>query len=186
MSAKGVDLTEADFRATFGQRNDEILSEWLGSQAGPEQIRQVADAKEARYRTLVRKEGIAPLPGAEQWVRTLRARGWRQAIASSAPRLNVETVEEELGFTELVDAVVAAEDVREGKPDPEVFLTAAGRLGVAPARCIVVEDALAGLEAARRAGMRSIGIGVDPVHADLAVDSLEEIRLEAFVGLIET
>jgi beta-phosphoglucomutase len=186
MRAEGVDLTEADFRATFGQRNNEILSGWLGSQAGPERIREVGDEKEERYRALVRQEGIAPLPGAEQWVRALRARGWRQAIASSAPRLNVETVEEALGFTELVDAVVAAEDVREGKPDPEVFLTAAARLGAAPGRCIVVEDAVAGLKAARRAGMRSIGVGVDPVHADLAVDSLEEIRLETFVGLIET
>ena len=150
MEAEGHSITEAQFLASFGQRNDTILGEWLGPHADPDQIIRVGEAKEACYRDLVRKEGIAPLPGAAEWVRTLHREGWRQAIASSAPRLNVEVMQEALDFEGLIDTLVAAEDVSRGKPDPEVFLAAAHNLGASPDRCVVVEDAEAGIEAAHR------------------------------------
>ena len=137
MRGEGVVLTEPEFEKSFGQRNDTILAAWLGADAAPERVRRIGDAKEARYRGLVETEGIAALPGAADWVRSLHAAGWRQAIASSAPRLNVRVVERALAFAGLIEAVVGAEDVRAGKPDPEVFLTAARRLGVAPHRCVV-------------------------------------------------
>ncbi|MFW5947348.1 MAG: HAD family hydrolase, partial [Gemmatimonadota bacterium] len=100
MAAEGVAITEADFDETFGQRNDVILARWLGPDASPAERRRVAEAKESRYRERVRTEGIAPLPGAAEWVRTLDDRGWRQAIASSAPRANIEAVGRALDFTE--------------------------------------------------------------------------------------
>jgi len=186
MAAEGLTVTHDQFLASFGQRNDAILGEWLGGDPDPEQIRRIGEAKEARFRELVKKEGIIPLPGAGEWVRTLHGEGWRQAIASSAPRLNVEVMAEALGFHGLMDALVGAEDVSAGKPDPEVFLRAAHRLGVPPDRCVVVEDAQAGIEAARRGGMASVGVGGGAVGAaHLVVQSLADLPPDAFVRLVE-
>lgn len=185
MSEEGVHITELDFKATFGQRNDTILGAWLGPDADPERVQRVGEAKEARYRALLVEGGITPLPGAAEWVASLHAAGWRQAIASSAPKLNVETVSGALAFTDLIEAVVGAEDVTAGKPDPEVFLTAAARLDVPPKRCVVVEDAEAGIEAARRAGMRTIGVGSGAVQAaDLVIPSLADLSKDAFDRLV--
>ena len=172
MAADGAPVTEAQFLASFGQRNDAILRAWLGESAPAERIRRIGEAKEARYRRLVAEEGTAPLPGAAEWVRRLHAEGWRQAIASSAPRANVDVVVRVLGMERYFGATVAAEDVRHGKPAPDVFLAAAERLAVPADRCVVVEDAEPGIEAWRRAGMRTVGVArvrtADVVSASLA------------------
>lgn len=185
VAAEGVEITKAQFRDTFGRRNDAILARLLGADTPPERVRRIGEAKESRYRELVAAGGLEALPGAAEWVARLAVDGWRQAIASSAPRLNVEVVLTVLGLGERFNTSVAAEDVRIGKPEPEVFLTAAARLDVAPARCVVVEDAVAGIEAARRAGMRSIGVG--PAHfapADVVVGSLADLPAGAFDRLM--
>lgn len=149
MAREGHPITHGQFLATFGQRNDSILRQWLGAQATPKLIEHVGDAKEALYRQHVLQQGIEPLPGVSQWVRRLHQQGWRQAIASAAPRKNVETVLEVLHIADCFEAIVSAENVHRGKPDPEVFLVAAAKLNVPPSHCIVVEDALHGIEAAR-------------------------------------
>jgi len=179
-----VRVTRADFEATFGQRNDEILGAWLAPDAGAERVRRVGDAKEVAYRAIVEAVGLEPLPGAAAWVRAQHEAGWRQAIASSAPRLNVEVMRRALGFETLIETYVGAEDVHAGKPDPEVFLAAAARLDVAPDRCVVVEDAAAGVEAARRAGMPSIGVGQGARTADVSVASLASLPPGTFDALL--
>jgi beta-phosphoglucomutase len=185
LAAHGLSVTRAQFKTTFGQRNDAILANWLGNDFPPERARVIGDAKEARYRELVVEGGLVPLPGAAPWVKRLAAEGWRQAVASSAPRLNVEVVVRALGLADRMAALVAAEDVRNGKPAPDVFLLAAERLGVPPARCVVVEDAAAGIEAARRAGMRSIGLGPPGfAPADVVVQSLEQLGADGFSRLV--
>jgi beta-phosphoglucomutase len=180
LAPERVRITEADFLATFGQRNEEILRSWLGAEADAERIQRVGERKELRYRGLLEAEGLEPLPGAAEWVRRLAESGWQQAIASSAPRLNVEAMTRSLEFTSLMSAVVTAEDVAAGKPDPEVFLVAAARLGVPPNRCVVVEDAAAGVEAARRAGMACIGLGGGGRKADVGVRSLADLAPDVF------
>src|SRR5215468_5534228 len=125
MLKEGFPVTFEEFRATFGQRNDSILGQWLGERATAESIQRIGGAKEALYREYVRRHGIAPLPGAFDWVRLLRRAGWRQAIASAAPRANIETILDVLQVTECFQTIVSAEDVHRGKPDPEVFLVAA-------------------------------------------------------------
>jgi beta-phosphoglucomutase len=185
MNAEGHSITEAQFLASFGQRNDAILREWLGAGADPVQIERVGDSKEALYREMVRTGGIEPLPGAAEWVRKLHEDGWRQAIASSAPRANVEVMHSALGFAGLIDTLVAAEDVTKGKPDPEVFLKAAQTLGVPPDQCVVVEDAEAGIEAARRGGMPSVGVGGGEVGAaQVVVVTLADLPPDTFTRLI--
>jgi len=185
MAEEAAPVTRAQFVETFGLRNDEILPEWLGPGATAERIQRVSGAKEVLYRELVRSGDLRPLPGAAEWVQRLREQGWRQAIASSAPRENVDVVLEALGLARSFDAVVSAEDVTAGKPDPQVFLKAAQRLGFAPARCVVVEDSAAGVEGARLAGMKSIGVSRNGrLAADLGVRSLEDLPASAFAELV--
>ncbi|HEX6464646.1 MAG TPA: HAD family phosphatase [Vicinamibacterales bacterium] len=184
---EGIALTREQFLASFGQRNDRILAVWLGPDADPEHIRRIGDDKEREYRRLAETHGLTPLPGAREWLESLRAGGWKQAIASSAPRLNVTTMLHVLKFDGLLDAIVAAEDVTHGKPDPEVFLTAASKLGVPPAQSVVVEDAAAGIESARRAGMRSIGVNAKKtLGADVNVASLVDLAPDAFEALLSS
>ena len=186
MASLGHPITRDQFLATFGLRNDEILPRWLGAAATREEIDRVSLEKESLYRKLLRAGGVAPLPGAAEWVRRLHTEAWPQAIASSAPRANVDVVLEVLGMGSFFQAVVSAEDVTRGKPDPQVFLTAAARLKADPRACIVVEDSPAGIEAARRAGMHSIGVSRNGrlAAADLTVMSLNQLPEDAFTTLI--
>ena len=186
LTAAGHQFDKGYLVATFGQRNDRILRNLLGPDVPGAEIERISDEKEARYRALVRKRGLDLLPGAELWLKRLRAAGWRQALATSAPRANVEAALEVLGLAEYFGAVVAAEDVQRGKPDPQVFLMAAERVNVAPYRCVVVEDAEAGVAGARSAGMRSIGVGAKhaSLGANLAVSSLDDLPEDVFEDLL--
>jgi beta-phosphoglucomutase len=187
MAAEGVVITREQFLASFGQRNDSILPRWLGVAATPERMARIANTKEELYRQLIRERGISPLPGVADWVHRLHQEGWLQAVASAAPRANIDAVLEALSATHLFQGIVSAEDVHRGKPDPEVYLTAAARVGASPDRCIVVEDAVAGVEGARRAGMRSIGVSRGGKHlpADVVVHSLDLLEPGAFDKLLE-
>jgi beta-phosphoglucomutase len=185
MAAVNRPLTREQFASTFGQRNDRFLRAWLGDDLSDADVFRFGEDKEAAYRRLVEAEGLVALPGAASWVRRLRVDGWRQAIASSAPRPNIEVMVKALGLEGLLDALVGAEDVTRGKPEPDVFLAAAARLGVEPARCIVVEDAAVGIEAARRAGMRSVGVNHGAtLDADVAVASLADLPEHTFDRLV--
>jgi beta-phosphoglucomutase family hydrolase len=186
MANEGIAITRKQFLVSFGLRNDSVLPRWLGAAATPERIEKIANAKEEMYRHLVRAEGISPLPGVASWLHRLHSQGWLQAIASSAPRANVEAVLEALAVAQFFQGIVAAEDVHRGKPDPEVYLTAAARLSASPDRCIVVEDAVAGIEGARNAGMRSIGVSPNGKHlpADVVVRSLDLLDSDAFETLL--
>lgn len=186
MAAEGVQLTHEQFLKTFGLRNDAIVPQWIPG-ATLQRIDKIALAKEQLYRRLVREGGLEPLPGARHWTERLAQDGWRQAIASSAPRENIDVVLAVLGLAPCFQAIVSAEDVTLGKPDPQVFLTAAARLGSAPRQSIVVEDAPAGIEAASRAGMASIGVRRNgtPLTADLAVVSLADLQPDAFSRLLK-
>jgi beta-phosphoglucomutase len=186
LHTEGRSITRDQFHSSFGQRNDRILAGWLGPDASTELESRIADAKELAYRRLVRERGLEPLPGAARWVAHLHEHRWKQAIASSAPRLNVEIVLDALGWRDFFEAIVASEDVHVGKPDPEVFRVAAARLGVPPARCIVVEDAPAGIEAARGGGMRSIGVGAaSTAGPEIAVPSLTALTRAVWDQLVE-
>jgi HAD superfamily hydrolase (TIGR01509 family) len=185
MRPEGVELTYAQFLASFGQRNDRIVPGWLGRDVDAARMRRIGDDKEAEYRRLAEAHGLTPLPGAREWLTALNADGWRQSIASSAPRLNVDMMLRVAGLEGYFDAIVAADDVTSGKPDPQVFLRAAEKLGVPPSHCVVVEDAAAGIEGARRAGMRSVGVSKSgQLAADLFVRSLADLPPDAFDRLL--
>ena len=188
LAKEGIVITRAQFLATFGQRNDSIIPQLLGAAATPQRIERISEAKEELYRHLIRRDGISPLPGVASWLHRLHQKGWLQAIASAAPRANIDAVLEALSATHIFQGIVSAQDVHKGKPDPEVYLKAASRVGASPENCIVVEDAAAGIEGARRAGMRSIGVSHDGQHlpADIVVQSLALLDSDAFETLLQT
>jgi beta-phosphoglucomutase family hydrolase len=187
LAIEGIAITREQFLSSFGQRNDSIIPRWLGVAATPEHIERISQAKEELYRRLVRRDGISPLPGVASWIRRLHNEGWVQAIASAAPRANIDAVLEALSATHIFQGIVSADDVHRGKPDPEVFLTAASRVGVPPGRCIVVEDAVAGIQGARSAGMKSIGVSHNgkQLPADIVVQSLDLLDSDAFDTLLQ-
>lgn len=187
LAAEGRGVTPEVFARLFGKRNDEILSELFGPEVTAAWMERVSETKEAAYRGLLRAHGLAPLPGALAWLARLHRAGWKQAIASSAPQANLDAVLEAIDFAPHLEAAVSADRVGRGKPDPAIFLESARQIGVTPARCVVVEDAPAGIEAARRAGMRSVGV-LSAHHAELAADlvvpSLEALADDAFEALL--
>jgi beta-phosphoglucomutase len=131
------------------------------------------------------------MPGVPELVLGLRETGFAIAIGTSAPRENLELAADRLGIADLIDASVCGGEVTHGKPDPEVFLLAAERLGVSPGRCVVVEDAGAGIDAAQAGGMSSIGIvstgrtAAELDHADLVVDRFDVLRPADFLRLLD-
>jgi beta-phosphoglucomutase len=187
LAAEGVALTRDDFNSWFGSRNDRILRRYFGDDIIADEIARIGDAKEARYRAMVRDRGVEPLPGVREWLARLHGEGWRQAVASSAPPANIEVLLEVLRFGEMFQAYVSAEEVPNGKPHPDVFLRAAQRLGVPSKHCIVVEDAPVGVEAGRRAGMKTVGVTWlhGRLDADVQTPTLADLPPDAFARLLE-
>ena len=176
----GKTLPENHFKRGFGMKNEVIIPELLKWTAVPTEVRLLSLRKEAIYREVVREQGMTALPGVESWLRRLRDAGIPCIIASSTHRENITTTLEVLALEEFFTAIISAEDVKRGKPDPEVFLTAAQRLGVEPADGVVFEDALVGIAAAKAAGMRVVAVATtEPkeklAHADWVVDRLDEL-----------
>jgi beta-phosphoglucomutase len=187
----GRDFGRADFAATFGRRNPEILRHLFGDRFSPAEIDAIGDRKEELYRAAARR-GVELLPGAGELMAGLQGAGFRQAIGSSAPRANLELILELTGIDRYLAAVVSAEDTTRGKPDPQVFLVAAKRLGVEPSSCVVFEDAPAGVEAARNGGMRCVAVNFVGHHpeevlrsagADRVVRSLAEVDVQDILRL---
>jgi len=156
-SEAGVEMTAAQFAATFGRTSREIIRRFWGEGLDDAQMRAIDDRKEALYRERIR-EHFPIMDGAVELIDALVAAGFRLAVGSSGPPENVELSVRRLGRAGAFDAIVTGRDVARGKPDPEVFVLAAGRLGVPAGRCAVVEDAPAGIAAARAAAMASIAV----------------------------
>lgn len=175
----GVAVGDAELAAVFGRQNRDIIPILFGDGRTPEEIRELGYRKELLYRDRVR--GRVPVrDGAGSLVRSLHENGYALAVGSSAPRANIDLALLEMGVTDLFLAIVASEDVSIGKPDPGVFLTAACRLGMKPADCLVIEDAPAGVDAARAAGMPVVAVlGSHPAdrlaHANRVVEHLGEL-----------
>ncbi|MBL8168583.1 MAG: HAD family phosphatase [Acidobacteria bacterium] len=182
MAAENFVISYEDYVADFGKRNDEILRGRLRPDLPEAEIARLSLMKEEHYRALVRRQGLELLPGAEVWLRQLQAAGWQQALGTSAPRGNIDAVFAALDIAPFFDAVMSSEEVKAGKPAPDVFLAAAAKMKVAPEACLVVEDAPAGVEAARRAGMKSLGVLTthNALQADWVFANLAEVPPDFF------
>jgi beta-phosphoglucomutase family hydrolase len=180
-------LPEGHFKKGFGMKNDKIIPELLGWTTDLAEISAISLRKEELYRELVRELGIAALPGVESWLSALRNADIPCVIGSSTHRENITTTLDVLGLSPFFADIVSAQDVKRGKPDPEVFLTAAARIGVPPSGGIVFEDALVGIAAGHAAGMRVVAVTTtEPeeklLHADWVVDRLDELSVSLLWG----
>lgn len=181
-----------DFASTFGQTSRDIIMRfWSRHDVDDTRVRELDDRKEANFRHII-EERFPAMDGAVELVNRLKAAGFMLALGSSGPPANIRLVVEKLGLLQAIrfDAIVTGEDVTRGKPDPQVFLLAAQRLGVTPASCAVIEDAPAGITAAKAAGMAAIALRstgrekADFSAADLVVNSLKQLNVEVIGHLI--
>ena len=185
----GFTLPEGHFRKGFGMKNEFIIPNILNWSNRAQEIRQLSLRKEELYREILLEWGIRSLPGVIEWLTELRKHGVRCAIGSSTHRLNILTSLTVLGFEDWFAAIVTAEDVSHGKPDPEVFLTAAEQIGIDPGHCVVFEDAFVGIEAAHRGGMKVVAVAttnrIETLKtADLAVHRLDELSVDQVAALV--
>lgn len=178
---EGIVMTDADFWATFGRRNDDIFATIWGEMP-PERAKELADRKEMYFRELIR-ESAAPLPGSIELMHGLHEAGFLQALASSTPIENIQLISDVLGLKRYLTVIVSGETVARGKPAPDIFLKAASELHMDPTKCLVIEDAVAGVQAAHAAGMRCIAVAGDRDlpglrEAELVVKDLTEVDVE--------
>lgn len=182
----GHPFSLADFRRTFGMNNRSIFKTLLDRDLPMEEFQHLSDLKEQYFRESVRGN-TRFLPGAEEWLERFQTLGLKQAVASSAPQENIDVHLEELNARRWFDAVVSGEKLP-GKPDPAVFLRAAQLLSAQPGKCLVIEDAVHGVEAARSAGMRCVAVLTSSPpealsRADLIVRDLTHLTLDQLRSL---
>jgi HAD superfamily hydrolase (TIGR01509 family) len=164
---EGFELTDPEFwRHAIGRPVEEAVPQILGRPVPATEAARLAQRKTALYHELADSRA-APVPGVVEFVRALLAAGVPRALATSAVADSAARILDALGLADAFPVRVTAGQVRRGKPDPEVYLTAAAALGVPPAACVVFEDAVVGVEAARRAGMTVVGLTTAHVDAEL-------------------
>jgi beta-phosphoglucomutase family hydrolase len=173
------------FRKTFGMNNRLILTTILQRELSEDFIQSVSDRKELLFRQMIRGSAVL-LPGVLDWLGHFQNMGIKQAVASSAPQANIDALLDELGIRAFFQAEAAGATLR-GKPDPAVFLLAAELLGEEPRNCLVIEDSIAGVEAARRAGMKCVAVlTTNPAEklagADVVLDNLSLLNEEQLTG----
>jgi len=185
---RGIDFSEDAFRRTFGKRNPEIIAEIFDRNITTEEIKAIISEKEDAFRDIA-QGNIRIFPGVLELLRTVKGSGWLTAIASSTPIDNITLIIQALNIADYFDTIVSDGDVSHGKPDPEVFLVAASRLDTAPNQCVVIEDAVADVQAAKSAGMACIAVtNTHPAErlsaADIVVENLEGITLHKLEALL--
>lgn len=183
----GRSMPAGYFERGFGMKSRRIIREVLGWEVDDATLEQLDWRKENLYREVIRERGVTPLPGVVEWLRRLEAAGIPRVIATSTHSRNVACAMEILKLDRFFQGLVSGENVTHGKPDPEVFLLAAKKIGATPARSVVFEDAHVGIEAARNAGMRVIGVATThPAEtlrdADRVVSRLDEVEVDEIGG----
>jgi len=183
----GKSLPIGHFRRGFGRRNIEIMRDMLRWSQDLQEIDRFSRRKEELYREVVRDWGIEPLPGVRSCLERLAEAKIPCGIGSSTEAKNVQLGLEKLDLARFFQTAVTAEHVQKGKPAPDVFLEVARRLGVEASRCVVFEDAPAGVEAGRAAGMKVVGVTTTHPGGHLEgvfreVEQLDELRPEELAG----
>ncbi len=146
-----------DFLPHMGKSNEDLLTVLFGNKIKEEEIRSLGEEKEALYREIYAPE-VAPLPGFIDFLRSLRENHVKTAVATAAPKVNLDFLLDHIDLRNDLDVLVDDSEVNKGKPDPEIYLKAAERLDHPPELCLVFEDSLAGIQSAINAGMKVVGV----------------------------
>ena len=178
------------FKQSFGMKNEEIIPQLWKWTNDISEIRRIDKKKEAIYRDIMREKGLNALPGVQALLDLLAEKKISCAIGSSAPMANITTGLDILGFERYFKAIISGEDVKLGKPSPQIFLEAAKRLKARPDECVVFEDAKVGVTAGKAAGMKVVAVmntyqAEELKGADLIVDSLEKISIPVLIKLFD-
>lgn len=154
----GVEMTPHQFQAaTAGNTNAEVLRKLVNPHMSDAEVARIAHEKETRYREQFRPF-LQPVAGLIALLQQAQQANVVTAVATAANQPNIKFVLDGLNLRPYFATVVGADDVARGKPEPDLFLLVAERLGLSPEHCLVFEDSLAGLEAADRAGMHSVAM----------------------------
>ena len=159
-----IKTTDEEITANFGGTNMHFMRHFFGDTKSEEELAQMGEEKEVIYREIYSPH-IKPLPGLEMFLKDLKNYHVPVALATSGPPENVEFVLSKTALKQYFDVLLDASHVIHGKPDPEIYLKAADKIGIEPARCIVFEDSVLGIESANKAGMKVTGIATThPEH----------------------
>ena len=172
------------FRGVARMECVEIITRASGKNYSPEQKQELAYRKNRYFvESLLSVTTEVLLPGALSALHELKSRGIKTAVASNSR--NAVTIIKQVKIEHLLDAIVDGHQIENSKPDPEVFLLAAKKVGVPPAHCLVVEDAITGIESAKRAGMKVLGIGTKErlPNANIVVPDLSAISVDELLKL---
>jgi HAD superfamily hydrolase (TIGR01509 family) len=180
-------------KVILGHRNDSAFRHYFGEQLTREQMHELSEELEAKFRQAFAPHA-RPLPGLRRLMEECHASGIAMAVASSAVSKNVEFIVEALELRPYLRVILTGDEVSHPKPDPEIYLKTAAKLGVQPAACVAFEDSFVGVEAAKRAGMKCLGIASTfpaedlrrETHADLVVPSFEVVSLQTLRQLFDS
>ncbi len=155
----GYDLNEDELRAKiYGRQNKEWIPRLFEREMTLAEIEEYAVEKESLFQKIFKKD-VAPVAGLIPFLEVLKQENIPRAIATSAPRMNVDFVFEHTPIGNYFGLVLDDSHIKRGKPDPEAYLKATELLGFEPEECVVFEDSLSGVESARNAGCRVIAVG---------------------------
>ena len=188
----GVERSFDELNRVFGKGNDDIMGELMPKEVVERVgIRELGYEKEAIYREIYAPI-ITPQPGLLEFLAEAVEAGLRSAVGSSGYRVNVDFVLEKCRIGSYFEAIVAGDEVTRCKPDPEIYLTAAAKLGLKPAECVVFEDAEAGIEAAKRAGIKVVALAttfsrefLGGTEADVIVDDFRDVSVAMLQQLLK-
>ncbi|MFC1738060.1 HAD family hydrolase [Planctomycetota bacterium] len=186
---EALEISDDFFYSTFGMQNYQIIAKLIGRQPTSEEIQRISEFKECCFRELA-ADNIELMDGVQSLLEELKSKGFLLAIGTSTPLENLTFILEQTGIDNYFNAYVTAEDVKMGKPAPDTFKKAAEKLSLPAGRCVVIEDAIQGIEAAKTAGMPVVAVSntrkqKDLKRADLTVDSLAGLKADDFIRLLD-
>lgn len=184
LKEEGITLSDSENCEFIGVRNHEMWDTLIKRHNIPRTVEQLLEKQKSHQMHRFLREKLDPIDGIRELLREAKRMNLKIALATSSPNYFAKFVLKSLGIQVFFDQLVTAGDVSKGKPDPEIYLTAAKMLDVDPKESIAIEDAPLGIKAAQAAGMRCVGFtnpnsgNLDISHADIVVSSIRDINLE--------
>ena len=190
-STRNLAPTDEEFaQHMFGKSNSYILSHFLKRKIEGEELLQLEQEKEGLFRKIY-EPNVEPIAGLVEFINDLKNNGTKIGVATSAPYANLELILSKVPIREMLGSIMASENVKKHKPDPEVYLTSAKNLGITPDQCIVFEDSFSGVSAALNAGMKVVGVLTSHTKEELPpcnlyIDDYKDLSYDSINQLINT
>lgn len=178
-----------DFIQHMGKSNEDLMTLLFGAKLTWEQIRSLGEEKEALYREIYAPY-VVPLPGFIDFLKELKKNHVKTAVATAAPKVNLDFLLTHIAVRNEFDVLIDDSEVKKGKPNPEIYLKAAVKLDYRAEHCLVFEDSLAGIQAAKNAGMKVIGVATTNLpermqNTDLVIRDFTEISMDKIAELLD-